>query len=106
MPNDLIAEGGRGLLFVEELSRDWGYYRADTGGKVVWCALPLAKSPFSPVAGSPPLPRRNPGGAVPQPSRPVEMTEDVALLQRVVDRLRALDNWHLPFTSAKTGPQG
>jgi hypothetical protein len=71
---DLLAQSGRGLLLVTTLSCDWGDYRARTGGKVVWCALTLAGSAFSPVAGSP----------CPPP--------------RVLDRLRALDDWHLPAT--------
>jgi anti-sigma regulatory factor (Ser/Thr protein kinase) len=29
-------EGGRGLLLVETLSKDWGTYRELEGGKVVW----------------------------------------------------------------------
>jgi hypothetical protein len=29
-------EGGRGLLLVESLSKDWGTYRELEGGKVVW----------------------------------------------------------------------
>jgi anti-sigma regulatory factor (Ser/Thr protein kinase) len=97
---DLAAESGRGLLLVETLSCDWGYYRPRTGGKVVWCALTLARSPFSPVDGSPwPLPRRSPEAAA-QPSAPVEMSDDVALLRHVLDCLRGLDNWHLSDPSA------
>jgi anti-sigma regulatory factor (Ser/Thr protein kinase) len=34
-------DGGRGLLIVEYLARNWGHYPAD-GGKVVWCELELA----------------------------------------------------------------
>ncbi len=40
------AECGRGLLLVETLSAQWGYYEAEgpgsPGGKIVWalCALP------------------------------------------------------------------
>jgi anti-sigma regulatory factor (Ser/Thr protein kinase) len=33
---DEEAEGGRGLRLVEALSRQWGWYWADSG-KVVWC---------------------------------------------------------------------
>lgn len=29
------AEGGRGLMLVESLSKEWGVYR-ETAGKVVW----------------------------------------------------------------------
>jgi hypothetical protein len=31
-------EGGRGLMLVEHLSKDWGIYRKD-GGKVVWVQI-------------------------------------------------------------------
>jgi anti-sigma regulatory factor (Ser/Thr protein kinase) len=36
------AESGRGLLIVEEISKEWDYYLLPTGGKVVWCAIGLA----------------------------------------------------------------
>lgn len=32
-------EGGRGLLLVTTLSKDWGVYRTADGGKVVWCLI-------------------------------------------------------------------
>jgi anti-anti-sigma factor len=35
------AEGGRGLLVVEQLARAWGVNRHPDGGKVVWCTLKL-----------------------------------------------------------------
>jgi len=34
------AEDGRGLLLVEALSRRWGYFSHDGGGKVVWALVP------------------------------------------------------------------
>ncbi|QKZ22862.1 ATP-binding protein [Streptomyces chartreusis] len=36
------AESGRGLLIVESVSKEWGYYFPPTGGKVVWASLALA----------------------------------------------------------------
>lgn len=37
---DGAAENGRGLVLVETLSADWGWYPAkDMGGKVVWCVV-------------------------------------------------------------------
>lgn len=30
-------EGGRGLLLVEALSKEWGYQVLPSGGKIVWC---------------------------------------------------------------------
>lgn len=38
---DLTAEGGRGLLLVDTLSKRWAYYRPINGGKVVWCEVEL-----------------------------------------------------------------
>ena len=35
------AEGGRGLLVVEQLARAWGVHPHPDGGKVVWCTLKL-----------------------------------------------------------------
>lgn len=34
-----LEESGRGLLLVEALSREWGSYRADPVGKVVWARI-------------------------------------------------------------------
>ncbi|MEU2820846.1 ATP-binding protein [Streptomyces bacillaris] len=63
------AEGGRGLVLVQELAARWGSYRAP-GGKAVWAQL----------AVRPPLPRRpkgeRPGG------RPTT-GPDAALLRRI-----------------------
>ncbi len=39
---DLTAEGGRGLLLVDVLSKRWAYYRPRGGGKVVWCEIDLS----------------------------------------------------------------
>ena len=33
------AEGGRGLMLVQALSKEWDYYLPRTGGKVVYCVL-------------------------------------------------------------------
>ncbi|MFJ6985042.1 MULTISPECIES: ATP-binding protein [unclassified Streptomyces] len=35
------SEGGRGLFIVESVAKEWGYCLPPTGGKVVWCLLPL-----------------------------------------------------------------
>ncbi len=96
------AESGRGLFLVEALSQDFGYYPT-SGGKVVWCVIAFAGSPFPSAdgRGGPPgaLPRRDAGATAvpdPEPGRPVDMERDLPLLRRVVDGLRALDSWHLP----------
>ena len=38
-PGDLDAEGGRGLLIVDQLASTWGVRHAPGGGKAVWCVL-------------------------------------------------------------------
>lgn len=35
-------EGGRGLMLVEALGKEWGAYRKAEGGKVVWVMITLA----------------------------------------------------------------
>jgi anti-sigma regulatory factor (Ser/Thr protein kinase) len=36
------SESGRGLYIVQAISKEWGFYRPPTGGKVVWCVIALA----------------------------------------------------------------
>lgn len=36
---DLLAENGHGLELVEALTFRWGYYFADSGGKIVWAEI-------------------------------------------------------------------
>ncbi len=38
-PGDLHAEGGRGLLIVDQLASAWGVHHAPGGGKAIWCVL-------------------------------------------------------------------
>ncbi|MFD5847472.1 ATP-binding protein [Streptomyces chartreusis] len=38
------AEGGRGLLLVDVLAKQWNVYRPSVGGKIVWAELPLGFS--------------------------------------------------------------
>jgi anti-anti-sigma factor len=38
-PGDLEAEGGRGLLVVDQLASAWGVRHPPEGGKVIWCVL-------------------------------------------------------------------
>jgi hypothetical protein len=42
------SEGGRGLLVIDALSRDWGAYRKDRG-KVAWAMISRAHSLLNPV---------------------------------------------------------
>jgi anti-sigma regulatory factor (Ser/Thr protein kinase) len=39
------AEGGRGLMLVQALSKEWNFYLPSTGGKVVYCVLASMASP-------------------------------------------------------------
>jgi anti-sigma regulatory factor (Ser/Thr protein kinase) len=42
---DEEAESGRGLMLVQALSKEWGYYLPPAGGKIVYCVLAdLARS--------------------------------------------------------------
>jgi anti-sigma regulatory factor (Ser/Thr protein kinase) len=36
---DSEADGGRGLMLVQMLSKEWSYYLPPSGGKVVYCVL-------------------------------------------------------------------
>jgi hypothetical protein len=47
------AEGGRGLLLVEVLSKRWDVYRPRHGGKVVWSELALS-APGNPTGSTGP----------------------------------------------------
>jgi anti-sigma regulatory factor (Ser/Thr protein kinase) len=38
---DEDAEGGRGLMLVEALSKEWSYFFPPRGGKVVYCVLEI-----------------------------------------------------------------
>jgi hypothetical protein len=100
---DFAAEHGRGLHIVEALSQQWGHYRPRTGGKVVWSALRVTLPPRSPAAGQgetpSPLRRRTPE-TLPHARAAVAIADDLILLRRVVDCLRALDGWHLPADAA------
>jgi anti-anti-sigma factor len=41
-PGDLDAEGGRGLLIVDQLASTGGVHQAPGGGKAIWCVLERA----------------------------------------------------------------
>jgi anti-sigma regulatory factor (Ser/Thr protein kinase) len=79
---DLESEGGRGMLMIETMSERWGYQYSKTGGKVVWFELKLAG--HTTPSG---LPIRTPNTV---PAGHFEVEDDMALLRRVVERLRRL----------------
>ncbi|WP_243766182.1 ATP-binding protein [Streptomyces sp. GC420] len=69
----LEAEGGRGLLLVEQLAKRWDVYRPHVGGKVVWAELPLGLPvelrPFEHTPLLLPSGIRAPGGPVESQAR-------------------------------------
>ncbi|WP_240724151.1 ATP-binding protein [Frankia sp. B2] len=104
-PSDAEAEGGRGLAIVAALSTRTAWYRTRGGGKVVWAQLPARTLPLRPVGHADTLPRRRP--LPPQiPVLSLGASDDLTVLQRVVDGLRALDDWHrLPDAARGRGAQ-
>lgn len=79
VPSDGEAEGGRGLMLVETLSSEWGWYaRPGRFGKVVWAELKLPHAPVRPYGMRLPV----------LPS--VDDGRDLAVLTRVRDGLRRL----------------
>jgi len=79
---NLDAEGGRGLVIVESLSRRWNFYGHAEGGKWVWAELAISPNPG-------PLPRRKPS-PVPHPDGQIEVVNDPELLRRVRDGLKRI----------------
>ncbi|CAO5151973.1 serine/threonine-protein kinase RsbW [Frankia sp. AiPs1] len=89
------SEDGRGLLMVGALSSRWSWYRAKTGGKVVWAQIPGGLRP-EPTDRDAAMPTRAPTVG-PEPTEPVTYRTDPETLQRVADALRGLDTWHRPY---------
>ncbi|WP_250284252.1 MULTISPECIES: ATP-binding protein [unclassified Frankia] len=84
----LDGEGGRGLHIVEALSLAAAYYPSPTGqGKVTWCQIE-APIPAEAEAPTPLLPYRRPSVARTDPGL---VFDDLVVLRRVLDGLRALD---------------
>jgi anti-sigma regulatory factor (Ser/Thr protein kinase) len=104
-------EDGRGLNLVAALARDLGYYPVRvrtpdgyrTKGKIVWAALrhdtPL--TPHLPNGPAEDLPRRDPPPPTDQ-GTPNPDSHDHALLQRVLDGLRNLDDWTPAYTTSSS----
>jgi hypothetical protein len=88
----LVMADEDGFFLIQALSRRWSYYLPGSGGKVVWCELPLVAP--SNVERTQELPRMLPQRVPKQRSQPVaepiEFVDDPAVLQRVRDGLRLL----------------
>ena len=80
-----VQEGGRGLVIVDALCRDWGFFHTADGDKVVWAELVIPAEP--PVAAG--LPRRERGTRITAAPR-VGLISDPALLRRVHQALKNL----------------
>jgi anti-sigma regulatory factor (Ser/Thr protein kinase) len=78
-------EGGRGLVIVTALCRDWGCSRTADGDKVVWAGLAVPATPLAP-AGLPRRVREHAATAAPGAG----LARDPALLRRVHRGLRNL----------------
>ncbi|WP_131787161.1 ATP-binding protein [Protofrankia symbiont of Coriaria ruscifolia] len=116
---DTDTEDGRGLRLVAALARDLGYYPVRvrtpdgyrTKGKIVWAALPheTPSIPHLPNSPAENLPRRDPQPPTHE-GAPNPDVYDRALLQRVLDALRNLDDWTPATTPTSsvhrpTGPE-
>ncbi len=89
-------EGGRGLMLVDAVSLRWAWYLPRAGGKVIWAQLPATTHPDIHTDSADTLPTRSPAPGPAAPAAPVTFASDPAVLQRVIDRLRGLDDWHRP----------
>ncbi|MFB8777137.1 ATP-binding protein [Streptomyces broussonetiae] len=78
------AEGGRGLMLVSTLAKQWDVYRPGVGGKVVWAELELGKPAEPPPVHHPPLTVRVPGATMP-PRGHMEKTAHLGLIERMLD---------------------
>lgn len=85
------AENGRGLFLVEALSKRWGAYTPNVGGKVVWAEVGFEQTPNHNVTLSvetAPLMKRDRQPTSNAPNQGARA--DVALLERVLLGLRRL----------------
>jgi len=78
------AEGGRGLLLIGAMAKQWDVFRPHAGGKIVWAELELDRAAKPPPLTT--MPVRIPGATKP-PRGPVHTMAEEALLQRFLDAL-------------------
>ncbi|MGW2120150.1 ATP-binding protein [Streptomyces sp. NPDC001758] len=84
------AEGGRGLLLIGAMAKQWDVFRPHAGGKIVWAEIELDRAAKPPPLTT--MPVRLPGATEP-PKGPVLCVAEEALLQRFLD---ALYQWDEP----------
>ncbi|MGW0820167.1 ATP-binding protein [Streptomyces sp. NPDC002845] len=81
---DISAEGGRGLVLISTLTKQWDVYRPAVGGEVVWAELGLSEPAEPPSIYAQPLEIRVPGCTHPPRGR-TEETAHLALIERMLD---------------------
>lgn len=81
---DSNTEGGRGLMLIGAMVKQWDVYRPQSGGKVVWAELELGKPAEPPPPHHPPLTVRVPGMAT-APRGAMEKTAHLGLIERMLD---------------------
>ncbi|UIX33351.1 ATP-binding protein [Streptomyces sp. GQFP] len=84
------AEGGRGLLLIGAMAKQWDVFCPHAGGKIVWAELELDRAAKPPPLTT--MPVRIPGATKP-PKGPTNTMAEEALLQRFLD---ALYQWDEP----------
>jgi anti-sigma regulatory factor (Ser/Thr protein kinase) len=86
----LDSENGRGLFLVASMSSRWNYYHPRSGGKVVWCELPIQTAALEDTVVMPPVLARRVRRPVPPPAEPLHFMTDLSLLRRVHEGLKRL----------------
>lgn len=81
---DNNTEGGRGLMLIAAMVKQWDVYRPQSGGKVVWAELELGKPAEPPPPRHPPLTVRVPESTMP-PRGATEKTAHLGLIERMLD---------------------
>lgn len=84
------AEGGRGLVLIGAMAKQWDVYRPGVGGKVVWAELELGKPAEPPPPHYQPLTVRVAGATMPPRGR-MEETAHLGLIERMMDGTRSRD---------------
>jgi anti-sigma regulatory factor (Ser/Thr protein kinase) len=81
---DNNTEGGRGLMLIGAMVKQWDVYWPQSGGKVVWAELELGKPAEPPPLHHPPLTVLVPGATM-APRGEMEKTAHLGLIERMLD---------------------